>query len=91
MKINFLTSFDRSFKKLPLKMQDKTINAIDALLEAIEMGKIPKGLGLKKLRKNFWEIRIDIRCRLLLEFSKDTLTIIFVGDHDSLKEFLKGK
>ncbi|MGR3309156.1 MAG: hypothetical protein ACUZ77_00125 [Candidatus Brocadiales bacterium] len=90
MIINYLKSYDRSFKRLDKPIQEKTISAIDSLLEFIQTHQKPKGLGLKKIYKNYWEIRIDIKNRLILELSGDIINIAFVGDHDAVRAFLKG-
>lgn len=90
MIINYLKSYDRSFKKLDVPIQEKAVHAIDSLLDFIETRQKPEGLGLKKLYKNYWEIRLDIKNRILFELSGETINIAFVGDHDSVKKFLKG-
>jgi mRNA-degrading endonuclease YafQ of YafQ-DinJ toxin-antitoxin module len=87
--INYLSSYDRSFKKLDTSIQEKTISAIDSLLEFIETRKKPEGLGLKKLYKDYWEIRLDIKNRIIFELKGEILNIAFVGDHNEVKRFIK--
>jgi len=87
--INFLKSYDRSFKKLDRLVQKKAIFAIDSLLDFIKTRQKPEGLGLKKVYKNYWEIRLDIKNRLIFELKGDTINIAFVGDHNTVKKFLK--
>lgn len=89
MIVNYLSSYDRSFKKLDTSIQEKTISAIDSLLEFIETRKKPEGLGLKKLYKDYWEIRLDIRNRIIFELKGEILNIAFVGDHNEVKRFIK--
>lgn len=89
MIINYLNSYDRSFKKLDRAIQEKTIFAIDNFLNFLKTLQKPKGLGLKKIYKNYWEIRIDIKNRIIFEFKEDTINFAFVGDHNALKSFLK--
>lgn len=89
MIVNYLSSYDRSFKKLDPSIQEKTISAIDSLLEFIETRKKPEGLGLKKLYKDYWEIRLDIRNRIIFELKGEILNIAFVGDHNEVKRFIK--
>jgi len=90
MQINYLSSYDRSFKRLTFPQQENCIKAIDALIEFIKRGKKPQKLGLKKVRKNYWEIRLDIKNRIIFEFKGDMINIIFVGDHTGVKGFLRG-
>lgn len=89
MIINYLTSYDRSFKRLDRQIQDKAILAIDGLLKFIETRQKPEGLGLKKLYRNYWEIRLDINNRIIFELKGDTINIAFVGDHNEVKRFIK--
>ncbi len=89
MTINYLKSYDRSFKKLDRIIQQKTISAIDSLMEFLRTGQKPEGLGLRKVYKNYWEIRLDIKNRIVFELSGDIINIAFVGDHNAVKVFLK--
>lgn len=90
MTINYLTSYDRSFKKLDPPLQEKTVMAIDSFLDFIQTRQKPEGLGLKKVYKNYWEIRIDTKNRVIFELRADAINFAFVGDHNTIKRFLKG-
>lgn len=90
MTINYLTSYDRSFKKLERHLQEESICAIDSFLDFIKTRRKPEGLGLKKVYKNYWEIRLDIRNRIIFELKDDIINFAFVGDHNAVKRFLKG-
>lgn len=90
MIINYLKSYDRSFGKLNGHLQEKTILAIDNFLDFIKTRQKPEGLGLKKVYKNYWEIRLDIRNRIIFELRADTINFAFAGDHNAVKRFLKG-
>lgn len=87
--INYLKSYDRSFKKLDRAIQEKTISAINGLIDFLRTHQKPEGLGLKKVYKNYWEIRLDIRNRLIFELSGESINIAFVGGHNAVKTFLK--
>lgn len=87
--INYLKSYDRSFKKLDNALQEKTSSAIDSFLNFLRTRQKPEGLGLKKVYKNYWEIRLDIKNRIIFELSADTINFAFVGDHNAVKRFLK--
>ena len=90
MQINYLSSYDRSFKKLTPPQQENCIKAIDALIEFIKRGKKPQKLGLKKVRRSYWEIRLDVKNRIIFEFKGDIVNIAFAGDHAEVKRFLRG-
>lgn len=91
MIINYLKSYDRSFKRLDKGIQEKAIYAIDSLLNFLNTHQKPEGLGLKKVYKNYWEIRIDIKNRIIFELNEDIINIAFVGSHDNIRKFLKSR
>lgn len=90
MTINYLKSYDRSFKRLDRAIQEKTISAIDVLIEFLSSHQKPAGIGLKKVHNNYWEIRLDIRNRIIFELVGYNINIAFVGNHNTVKTFLKG-
>ena len=91
MRLNYLKSYDRLFKELTSPQQENAIKAIDALIEFIKTGKKPQGLGLKKVRSDYWEIRLSVKNRIIFEFKSDIINFTFVGSHNEVKKFLKGK
>jgi hypothetical protein len=50
---------------------------------------IHKGIGLKRLRGDFWEVRKGLRVRILFRWEKDLVEFILAGDHDDVRRFLK--
>ena len=91
MRLNYLKSYDRSFRKLTSPQTENVIKAIDALIEFIKTGKKPQGLGLKKVRRDYWEIRLSVKNRIIFEFKGDVINFVFVGSHNGVRKFLKGK
>lgn len=89
MIINYLKSYDRAFKKLDPSVQDRAISAIDDFINFLRTRQKPEGLGLKKVHKFYWEIRLDIRNRIIFELRGEIVNIAFVGDHNAVKSFLK--
>ena len=47
------------------------------------------GLGLKNLKKNFWEIRKGLKLRILFRWRTDYVEFTLAGTHDDIKRFLK--
>jgi len=91
VRYEFKSSFDRRFKKLPSSRQHRVYEAIDALLEYIDgEAELPVGLGLKNWHAEYWEIRAGIKDRILFELT-DQITFLFVGSHDDIKKFMRGK
>ncbi|MBI2925305.1 MAG: hypothetical protein HYY24_06320 [Verrucomicrobia bacterium] len=48
-----------------------------------------RGVGLRKLRDDWYEIRVGLKLRLVFENTSEALVFEFLGDHDDVKRFLK--
>jgi len=90
MKYEFKPSFDRSVKSLPpdkkREVKELCITLIDVLSGERELA---VGMGLKNLRKNFWEIRKGLKLRILFRWREDHVEFILAGTHEEIKRFLK--
>ena len=49
------------------------------------------GLAIRKLGKNLYECRTGLAWRLIFEAHKGVLTFDFAGDHDEVRNYLRGK
>ena len=50
-----------------------------------------KGAGLRKLRDEYFEARMGLKERLLFENTPEAMVFEFIGNHDEVKRFLKGR
>lgn len=82
-------SFVRSWNSLPHERQAKAKDALGMLVAFFEGGPKPQGLGLKKLRGFFWEIRTDLRDRILFTLQKGLVSFVLIGSHDDIHRILK--
>lgn len=82
-------SFKRTFKKLTSDKKEKTVQAIQSLINFYSSGKKTEGLGLKHLHKNIWEIRISLKDRVLFSLENDLVQFLIVGNHDDIRNYLK--
>ena len=90
MKVRYLNSFVRTFDSLTTQDRAKTTRIISDLLNFLEKKIRPSGgIGLKKLRENLWEVRIDIKTRVLFTLNPDLITFVFIGNHDEIRKYLK--
>lgn len=91
MKYEFKSSFDRSVKSLrpetKQQVKELCITLIDVLSGKEELS---SGLGLKNLRKNFWEIRKGLKLRILFRWTADHVEFILAGTHEDIRRYLKG-
>ena len=90
MRFEFKSSFDRSVKSFHGKDKEEikqvALQAIDILSH--DRG-IHKGIGLKRLKGDFWEIRKGLKARIIFRWEGDLIEFILAGDHNDIKRFLK--
>jgi mRNA-degrading endonuclease RelE of RelBE toxin-antitoxin system len=90
MKFEFKPSFDRSVKSLPpainQEVKELCISLIDVLSGDQELS---AGMGLKNLRKNFWEVRKGLKLRILFRWQADHVEFLLAGTHKEIKRYLK--
>lgn len=89
MRFEPLPSYQRSFKKLDPAIKDKVKEAVNKYVDFFEGGHKPKGLGLKRLSQHIWEIRVDLKMRVMFRLEGDLVQWGLVGNHDDIKRFLK--
>jgi len=90
MRYEFKPSFDRSVKSLPPETKEEIKELCLALIDVLSGEKeLCAGLGLKSLRKNFWEIRKGLKLRILFRWRTDRIEFILAGSHEQIKRYLK--
>ena len=63
---------------------------IDRLHAALGQPHQHAGLGLRKLVKNYFEIRVGLELRLVFRVEPEAVIFVFAGTHDEVRRFLKG-
>jgi mRNA-degrading endonuclease RelE of RelBE toxin-antitoxin system len=81
--------FQKQLKKLSPQDQEKALITLKDLLSALTEGTIPAGYGFKKINGDKYEIRVDIRKRIVMKKEEDTLVCHLVGDHQDVKRYLR--
>ncbi len=90
MRFEFKPSFERSIKSLPPSEKTEVKEAAAQLMDVLARDRqAPQGLGLKRLREDFWEVRKGIKARILFRWKSDLIEFVLAGNHDDVKRFLK--
>jgi len=90
MRFEFKISFDRSVKNFQGREKEEIKEAALQAIDILSQDKvIYKGIGLKRLKGDFWEIRKSIKARILFKWERDLVEFILAGDHNDIKRFLK--
>ena len=86
----FKPSFDRTIKNLPTAKQQEIKSLAKHLIKLLSKEqRLSKGMGLTRLRGNYWEIRSTTKERILFHYKKNNVAFMLVGSHDQVKNFLK--
>ncbi len=90
MRFEFKPSFERSIKQLPQKDKEEIREVAVCLVDILSRDKDkPQGIGLKRMRGNFWEARKGIKARILFRWRGDLAEFVLAGNHDDIRRFLK--
>ncbi len=90
MRFEFKPSFDRSVKRFHGTQKEEIKKAAIQLVEMLSQDReTHKGLGLKRLRDNVWEVRRDLKTRILFRWEGDLVEFVLAGNHNDVKRFLK--
>lgn len=74
---------------LPDDARRRVVRAVEALLAYFDGGAKPLGLGLRKLRDPYWEVRAGLEVRVLFSLVSDTATFILAGNHDDIRRAIR--
>ena len=90
MRFEFKPSFDRSVKNFHGKEKEEIKEAALKAIDMLSQDKlVHKGIGLRRLKGDFWEIRKGLKARILFRWQGDLLEFILAGDHNDIKRYLK--
>ena len=90
MRFEFKPSFDRSVKGSQGKEKEEIKNIAIQTIDILGRDRmIHKGIGLKRLKENFWEVRCGLKERILFRWDDDLVEFILVGNHNDIKRYLK--
>ena len=64
-------------------------SAVRQLVIFFETKQLPQGLGLKRLRGDFWEVRVGLEDRIIFRLSGELVEFAIVGNHDEVARFLR--
>ena len=90
MRFEFKLSFDRSVKNFHGREKEEIKKVALQAIDILSQDKVVhKGIGLKRLKCDFWEIRKGIKTRILFRWEGDVVEFILAGDHNDIKHYLR--
>jgi mRNA-degrading endonuclease RelE of RelBE toxin-antitoxin system len=90
MRFELKPSFERSLKVLYPKSREQVKNACLKTIDILSQDRfIHKGIGLKRLKGDYWEVRHGLKTRLIFRWNKDLVEFVLAGSHDDIKKYLR--
>lgn len=90
MRFEFKPSFDRPVKAFHGREKEEIKQAARQAIDILSQDRlIHKGIGLKRLKGDFWEIRKGLKARVLFRWQGDLVEFVLAGDHNDIKRYLK--
>ncbi len=87
--IKILPSFERSLKKLSFRDKTNLKETLGQFNDFLVSGILPPGLGFKKINHDKYEIRVDIRIRIIVKIEKEYVYLVLAGSHDDVRRYLR--
>lgn len=81
--------FQKQLKKLPAADQQKAIDTLKQFLTALNSGSLPAGYGFKKVNGDKYEIRVDLKKRIVMKLEDDTFVCHLIGNHEDVRRYLR--
>ena len=81
--------FRQIVRAYPKPLRIEIGKAIDRLQESLGHPHQHAGLGIRKLVKSYFEIRVGLELRLIFKVERNAITFTFAGTHDEIRKFLK--
>lgn len=90
MKFEFKPSFESSLKALPDKEKEEIKETAFKTIDVLSQDEgVYKGIGLKRLQGEFWEVRKGLKTRIIFRWRKDYVEFVLAGNHDQIRRFLR--
>lgn len=90
-RIFYLPSFVKQLEKLRGKEAQAAEEALLAFHHFIESGEKTLGWGFKKLSLDKFEIRVDIRNRMIMKKIGEDCYLVLYGNHEEIERFLRNR
>ena len=81
--------FRRKVRAMPEAQRREVVKALDAVRNVFGFPHQHTGLGIRRLRRNFFECRAGRDLRLIFEVLPAALLFHDAGNHDEVRQFIK--
>lgn len=90
MKITFTASFERDFKKQGRQAKEQVYEVLSKLPQVMGRVHLHGGAGVRKIHPSgIFEARLGLGLRMVFALGKKELILHRLGDHDTIRKYLK--
>ncbi|MCX5710767.1 MAG: hypothetical protein NT060_02200 [Candidatus Omnitrophica bacterium] len=90
MRFEFKPSFERCLRSFNARGKEDVKKTCLQVIDVLSRDRfIHRGVGLKRLRGDYWEVRQGLKTRLVFRWNKDLVEFVLAGNHDQIKRYLR--
>jgi hypothetical protein len=89
LEIELSQPFRAAVRRFPKARRREIARAIDAARDGFGSPHLHSGLGIRRLRQNYFECRVSRQIRLIFRADPGVLLFLTAGDHSHVRNFLK--
>lgn len=89
MQIELLKTFRVQVREMPKARRREVARVIDATHAGFGKPHLHSGLGIRRLRQNYFECRAGLDIRLAFRAERGRLIFVAAGNHDEIRKLIK--
>ena len=89
MQIELLKTFRAQVREMPKARRREIARVTDATHAGFGKPHLHSGLGIRRLRQNYFECRVGLDIRLAFRIERDRLIFVAAGNHDEIRKLIK--
>jgi len=89
LRIELSPDFRKAIRTLPKSQRRHIGQVLNSIRDGFGQPHLHSGLGIRRLREDYFECRAGLRLRLVFRGERGALTFIAAGDHDEIRRLLK--
>jgi mRNA-degrading endonuclease YafQ of YafQ-DinJ toxin-antitoxin module len=89
LQIELSKAFRGAVRRFSKQRRREIARVIDAVRDGFGLAHLHSGLGIRRLRRNYFECRAGLDVRLIFRAERGVLHFITAGDHDHVRKFLR--
>jgi hypothetical protein len=89
LQIDFSKPFRDGVRGFDKRRRREIARVIDSVRDGFGTPHLHSGLGVRRLRRNYFECRAGLQIRLIFRAERGVLHFVTLGNHDEIQRFLK--